>query len=128
MTGQVVVGNDDLHSPGPGVGHLFMGGDSGIHRDDQADALVRKTVDGSLRKAVAFVYPVGQVRRNRYAPRGEPLGDNRRPGNAVYVEVAKYAHRFPVIDRPVQPPERGRHAGERRRAVGQGVGRFEKSA
>ncbi len=84
---QVVVGDDDVHSPTAGVGDLARETDAAVHGDQKAGSGIRQFVYGRSIQAVPLLHPMGDVRAGLRAQGAEREDQESGGGDAVGVKI-----------------------------------------
>ena len=85
--GLVMIGDDDAHAQGLGVGHLGHGRDARVHGNEPARAQFIQPGHAGEADAVAFLEPVGQEPVRVQAAMLEALVQQGGGGHAVHVVV-----------------------------------------
>ena len=97
---QVVVGDNDGHAQGFGVGHGFHVRNAAIHGKQYAHAFGGQAVEHVVVQAVAFVQAVGNMVAGLKAVPGEKVQNQGRGGYAVHIVVAPHAQAFALKQGP----------------------------
>ena len=85
---RVMVGDHDVDPGGPGGGDLLDRGDRAVDRDQQLGPLLRQSLHGVRRQAVAVLDPAGHEPVDDGAERAQGPDHDRRRADAVDVVVA----------------------------------------
>ena len=96
--GQVMIGDDDVHAERTGAFDDGGGADSGVHADDELDAVGCRRFHLARVHAVAVAETIRNLEADRAARHfNGTLQDDRR-GSAIHVVVAVDLHRLAVVD------------------------------
>jgi hypothetical protein len=101
FAGQVVVGDDDLHPAGPGLGDELHGLDAAVDADDEFRAPFDGHVDVMGLDAVALRQPLGNEIIHLGPQRLEGLIEHDHGQDAVDVVIAEDQDLLPVPDGPL---------------------------
>ena len=88
-TGLVMVGDHHVYSVGLDCLHLLFAGNAAVHRDNKIGVVPFRPLKGCRSKAVAFLEPLGNKRRNVRAKRAQTPGKHRRGRDAIKIEIAE---------------------------------------
>ena len=104
--GRVMIGDDDVHPRVHREAHRFQRRDPAVDRHQQGCSPGGGPLDTRGREVVAVPEPVGDDRLGPASKSADPMGEQRRPRDAVHVVIPVDHHHFVTFDGLHDPPRR----------------------
>ena len=105
-----MVGDHHIHAVCLQHLHLVLGSDAVVHRYQQVGLVLKGTLDGGLRQAIAFLEAQRDEGRHLRPAGSQALGHKRSGGNTVQIEVTKHQDALFGLDGILDAVHRRIHA------------------